>query len=146
MANVAMLCSIHCGTAYGERVLSEHDKPCARAICTPIGNTNAAQDESNTCCKQQLVPSCMWHDVLLLVLPQVQHEHAHGDVDGRTEPTVGARRKLPFASALTDLHETKCSEVICKRARAMEPTAASDGHRIDANSHSLKALTGGSYR
>ena len=80
MANVAMLCSIHCGTAYGERVLSEHDKPCARAICTPIGNTNAAQDESNTCCKQQLVPSCMWHDVLLLVLPQVQHEHAHGDL------------------------------------------------------------------
>ena len=87
----------------------------------------------------------MWHDVLLLVLPQVQHEHAHGDVDGRTEPTVGARRKLPFAKALADLHETKCSQVIRHPARAMEPTAASDGHRIDANSHWLKALTGGSY-
>ena len=117
--------------------MSEHDKPCARAICTPIGNTNAAQDESNTCCKQQLVPSCMWHDVLLLVLPQVQHEHAHGDVDGRTEPTVGARRKLPFANALADFHQTKCSQVISALARAMEPTAASDGHPIQNHESTL---------
>ena len=83
--------------------------------------------------------------MLLLALPQSQHQHAHGDVDGRTEPTVGARRKLPFANALADFHQTKCSQVISALARAMEPTAASDGHRIRANSNSLISVTGGSY-
>ena len=29
----------------------------------------------------------MRKEMLLLVLPQSQHQHAHGDVDGRTEPT-----------------------------------------------------------
>ena len=81
--------------------------------------------------------------MLLLALPQSQHQHAHGDVDGRTEPTVGARRKLPFANALADFHQTTCSQVFREPARAMEPTAASDGHRIRANSNSVIRLPEG---
>ena len=129
----------------GEHVLWKLDDPRTRAICMLIGRAEAAPVAGNTCCKEQLAPSCMWREMLLLVLPQLQHEHVHGDVDGRTEPTVGARRKLPFANALADFHQTKCSQVICKPARAMEPTAASDGHRIRANSNWLLSVTGGSY-
>ena len=133
MVNVASVMLHHPYAVHGEHVLWKRVDPRARTICMLIGRAKAARVAGNTSCKKQLAPSCMRKEMLLLVLPQSQHQHAHGDVDGRTEPTVGARRKLPFANALAKFHQTKCSQVISEAARAMEPTAASDGHRIRAN-------------
>lgn len=61
---------------------------------------------------------------------------------GRTDPMDGARRTLPFANALMDSHDSKCSPTIYEMAHAMEPTPTSDGHRNRPNAHPLKLLGG----
>ena len=66
-------CALCSTCKQAEHVLWKLDDPRTRAICMLIGRAEAAPVAGNTCCKEQLAPSCMWREMLLLVLPQLQH-------------------------------------------------------------------------